>query len=414
MVPPAELLADLRQGELGHLPDDVHSHVAGSADLLILALPSEGGGVQLIEPGHLLDDGVRRGQEVLLGPQDVPHGADGGLHIHLGAHQLLEGHDLVDHALDLAHAGGDVVRDIGQYRIGKGDPPLHRFVFQQGHPEFIVRLLDVGGQALLEPGAQALLQAEHLMGRPVGGKHDLLFLLVQGVEGVEQLFLAGVLAGDELHIVHQKQIHAAVLVPELLHINAPAEVADELVYKVLALDVEDTEAGMILSHPVGDGVEQMSLAQAGLPVDEQGVIGPARLVRHLLGGGEGEFVGGAHHEPLKGVFFRLPAAGVGGGALGGVGVPLLREQQGHIHVEGEQLLQRRLHPRLEAGADDVPLEIGGDAQHQPGVLQGHGLHIPKPGVDGHGGHAALHQALYFFPDVGGRSHGRKPPNCEMS
>ena len=57
----------------------------------------------------------------------------------------------------------------------------------------------------------------------------------------------------------------------------------------------------------------------------------------------------------------------------------------------------------------VPLEVGGDAQHQPGVLQGDRLHVAKPGFDGYGGHAGLHQAFYFFPYVASRSHGRKPP-----
>ena len=156
-------------------------------------------------------------------------------------------------------------------------------------------------------------------------------------------------------------------------------------------------------------MEQMGLAQAGLPIDKQGIVGPPWLVGHLLRGGEGKTVGGSHHEALKGVALRVPPRGAGGGGLAGVDVPLLREEQSHVHVKGEQLLQCRLHPGLEPGADDVPLEVSGHAQHQPGVLQGHGLHIPKPGVDGDSGHAALHQAFYFFPDVGSRSHGRKPP-----
>ena len=35
MVPPPKLLPDLRQGQLGHLPDDIHGHVPGGADLLV-------------------------------------------------------------------------------------------------------------------------------------------------------------------------------------------------------------------------------------------------------------------------------------------------------------------------------------------------------------------------------------------
>ena len=35
---------------------------------------------------------------------------------------------------------------------------------------------------------------------------DRLVGVVQGVEGVEELFLGGLLAGDELDIVHQQQV----------------------------------------------------------------------------------------------------------------------------------------------------------------------------------------------------------------
>ena len=73
-------------------------------------------------------------------------------------------------------------------------------------------------------------------------------------------------------------------------------------------------------------------------------------------------------------------------------------------------MQGLLHGALESGADDIPLEIGGNAQHQAGVLQGDGFHVAKPGVDRDRGHAALHQALYFFPDVRGRFHGGAPSN----
>ena len=89
----------------------------------------DGGAVQLVKAGHLLDDGVGGGEKVLLGPENVPHGAHGGLYVHLSAHQLLEGHDFVHYTLNLPHVGGDVFRHVGQHRVGQGDAPLHRLVF---------------------------------------------------------------------------------------------------------------------------------------------------------------------------------------------------------------------------------------------------------------------------------------------
>ena len=37
----------------------------------------------------------------------------------LSPHQLLEGEDFVDGALDLPHVGGDVLRDILEHRVGQ-------------------------------------------------------------------------------------------------------------------------------------------------------------------------------------------------------------------------------------------------------------------------------------------------------
>ena len=398
MVTAAELLADLRQRQLGHLTNNIHGHVTGGGDLLVLALAPQGVAVQLVEPGHLLDDGLRRGQKVLFGPENVPHRPDGVLHIHLGAHQLLEGHDLVDHALNLPHVGGDVFRHVGQHRVGEHNAPLQRLVFQNGHTGLVVRGLNVRGEALLESGLQTLLQPQHLLGRAVGGEDDLFFLLIQGIKGVEQLLLAGVLAGDELHVVHQKQVHRPILVPEALHVVAVAQIRDELVDEVLAFDVHDPVVGVMFPHPVGDGVEQVGLAQPRLAVDKQGVIGPARLVGHLHSGGEGEFVGGAHHKSVEGVLLEGGVPGLGGAGLA-VLVPLLGEHQGHRHVKGEQLPQSVFHRGQKPGADDVALKFGGDAENEAALIQSHRLHVAKPGFDGHGGHVLLHQSLYFFPYV---------------
>ena len=69
--------------------------------------------------------------------------------------------------------------------------------------------LDVGEQALLEPAAHAVLEAD-LVGRPVGRQHDLAVGLVQVVEGVEELLQRLLLALEELHVVDQQHVDVAV------------------------------------------------------------------------------------------------------------------------------------------------------------------------------------------------------------
>ena len=95
-------------------------------------------------------------------------------------------------------------------------PHADGLVLDDGHAGLVVRGLDVCQQAPLEAGFQTVLQPEHLLGGTVGGEDDLLFVLVEGIEGVEHLLLGGVPPGDELHVVHEEDVGGAVLVPELL------------------------------------------------------------------------------------------------------------------------------------------------------------------------------------------------------
>ena len=67
-----------------------------------------------------------------------------------------------------------------------------------------------------------------------------------------------------------------------------------------------------------------------------------------------------------------------------------------------------LYHRQKAGVDDVPLEVRGDAQDKPGVLQGNGLGVSKPGINGDGGHIRLHQSFNFIPDIGSGFHELAP------
>ena len=153
---------------------------------------------------------------------------------------------------------------------------------------------------------------------------------------------------------------------------------------------------------VGDGVEQVGLAQAGLPVDEQGVITLPRVVGHRPGGGVGELVGGAHHEPLKGIVLGAGEKIALDGLLVAVQLPL--GEDGHVEIGGEQLIQSLLDELDVPGGDDVPLEAGGGVDDKAVLLQGHRGHVVEPGMDGGGGHLRLHQLHQLGPYIGGRVH----------
>ena len=76
---------------------------------------------------------------------------------------------------------------------------------------------------------------------------------------------------------------------------------DELVHEGLGGDVADVPAGEVLPDVVPDGVQEMGLAQPGVAVDEQRVVGPGRHLGHGLGRGVGEAVGRADDEGVEGV-----------------------------------------------------------------------------------------------------------------
>ena len=146
---------------------------------------------------------------------------------------------------------------------------------------------------------------------------------------MEELLLGLYLAGDELDIVHQQNIRLAVFLPELRVAVFP-DGGDQLVGEVVALDVHDAGVRPLLAQGVGDGVQQVGLAQSAVAVDEQGVVVLAGLLRHGLGRGKGQLVLGSHHIRLEGerLGLRQVAGAVGRHAV--IGRQLVVVQYLHL------------------------------------------------------------------------------------
>ena len=79
-------------------------------------------------------------------------------------------------------------------------------LLQDAEPQFIIRRMQVDDEAALQPALDPILQLLDLARRAVGGDDDLLVLVDQRVEGVKELLLRGILAGDELHIVDHQHV----------------------------------------------------------------------------------------------------------------------------------------------------------------------------------------------------------------
>ena len=180
---------------------------------------------------------------------------------------------------------------------------------------------------------------------------------------MEKLVLCLYLAGYELDIVYQHQIGLPVLGAEVAGL-AGADGFDKIIDELVALDIEDPGGGILLMDDVGNGVEQMGLAQARTAIDEQGVVVLARRVGHGAGGGAGQLVGGAYHEGLKG---ELAAVHDGSGLvfLGVLPCPeSLVVKEAHGHIGGKNILQTGLDVGKEAVLDIGALEIVGTVEDQ--------------------------------------------------
>ena len=179
-------------------------------------------------------------------------------------------------------------------------PAADAFLEQDRDARLQVGRADVGDQSPLESAAQPVLQRRQLLGWPVGGDDDLLRASVQLVERVEELLLRALLVLQELDVVDQQDVDVAVARAELL-LPVVTDRVDEFVRELLGVHVADPQLRMHLRGVVGDRVQQVGLAETGVAVDEQRVVGTARR----FGDGDGsrmrKAVAVADHERLEGV-----------------------------------------------------------------------------------------------------------------
>jgi hypothetical protein len=163
---------------------------------------------------------------------------------------------------------------------------------------------------------------------------------------------------------------------------------------------------VVVVDGVGDGVEQVGLAQPGFSVDEQGVVVLGGVVGHGPGGGVGKLVGRAHHKALEGIFLGAGQEIVVFFLTGPALLHFAGAQHQYVEFGGEQLVQGLFHRAQIAGGDDVLFEVGGGIEHKAVLLQSDRFGVVKPGVDGGGGHIRLHQGEHTCPDVCGGIHRR--------
>ena len=95
---------------------------------------------------------------------------------------------------------------------------------------------------------------------------QLVDLVVATSKEVEAAF-----AGKELDVIDEQDVHAAVALAELQY-PVVADGVDHLVHEVFGGHVDHPGPLVMPQDVVADGVDEVGLAEPGLPVDEQGVV----------------------------------------------------------------------------------------------------------------------------------------------
>ena len=118
---------------------------------------------------------------------------------------------------------------------------------------------------------------------------------------MEEFLLRLLLAGDKLHVIHQQQVSLAVLILELSG-GTRADCLNQFIGEIVTLDVDNVAVGVTLTDLVGDGIDQMGLAEAAVTVDKEGIVPLGGFFRDGLGCGMGKLVAAADNEGIKGEF----------------------------------------------------------------------------------------------------------------
>ena len=189
--------------------------------------------------------------------------------------QVGVGRDLDECTFKFADRLGDVLSDEQQDVVGDLDRLRLGLLREDRDTGLKVGALDVGDQAPLETAPQPILEGRHRVGGAIRREHDLFVVLVKFVEGVEELLLETVLALHELDVVDQENIDVAVAALELRE-GVRTDRLNELVQEGLGRDVSDAVRRIMACHIVGDTAEKVGFPEAGVTVDEQGVVARRR------------------------------------------------------------------------------------------------------------------------------------------
>ena len=145
----------------------------------------------------------------------------------------------------------------------------------------------------------------------------------------------------------------------------------------------------------------MGFSQAGVPVDEKGVVVLGGVLRHGHGGGVGQLIGGAHYEVVEGEF------GVGKAVclpLRGPAALVFQKarvvENLHLEIRGENVVEGGFDVVEKQGLQVSPFEVAGAVEVTGIALDVHDAKFVEPGGNGGLGERPPKLAQDILPNVG--------------
>ena len=175
---------------------------------------------------------------------------------------------------------GQTRGDIFLHVLGHGDARSASHLGDNRQASCVVGRFQRSGHAAGKPRSQ--------LGSPVGkpgrraihGEHQLPPFSQGFVDRIQQLHLGRSLAGEELQVVDDQQIDAAVLAAEAGQ-TAATQRFEEAGRELLGRQVDRAGSGAVLASGGSDALQQVRLAHARRTVDHQGRHLPRTPHRHL-------------------------------------------------------------------------------------------------------------------------------------
>ncbi len=215
----------------------------------------------------------------------------------------------VQGGFEVADVRSNLAGQEGQDIIGHGRMDSFGLLAENREAGLSVGNLQICGQPKFKTVNEAVNEFVSFMDGTGTGEDDLLFGRMQQEEDLEEFFLEGLPANQNLEVVKDKDVGAQVLLAEFgdcVVLNGRDEFGREL------LGGEERYAGTFVSalDVVGYGVQEMRFAETWTAVEEDGIIDLAGLLGDEESDGVGEVVAVARNKGGEGLF-RMDHKGVG-------------------------------------------------------------------------------------------------------